>query len=248
MLLQEDIIKLAANISTLKECILTIDLLAFLIGANSSRTIQELDNRTTNQIQIQEAHCFYGFQRMRDNIHLETFCDILEKCQALDWEMSSKINTGLQKKLEWVLEKTSHQENTLSERLLALAVFRGILQAGALATIGWLSRNNGMFKFASTMERIMQDHVSDTEFSSLLSNYIDLKIPPSSAENTINEALAIEREFVQSLGNKSCLSKYQVIDFIQGSMIDVALILDPIYATANKLLVGFQKPVIQKRI
>ena len=84
------------------------NILAFFAGSDGI-VLENLAQRFTNEIQIPEAKCFYGFQIAMENIHSEMYSlliDTLIKDKTRKAELFNAINTipSIAKKANWAIK------------------------------------------------------------------------------------------------------------------------------------------------
>ena len=87
--------------------------------------------RFSNEVQIAEARCFYGFQIMMENIRSYShslLVDICVKQSAERMHLFDGIETILiiKRKAAWALRWISDHKLTFSERLIAFTSVEGI--------------------------------------------------------------------------------------------------------------------------
>src|SRR5579871_5717704 len=95
--------------------------LAFF-AASDGIVNENLLERFSNEVQVPEARCFYGFQIMMENIHSETYSLLIDtyiKEQAQRYRLFHAIDTvpAVKKKAEWALRWI--ENGTFAERLVA---------------------------------------------------------------------------------------------------------------------------------
>jgi ribonucleoside-diphosphate reductase subunit M2 len=123
-------------------------ILAFF-AASDGIIAENLVGHFSNEVQIAEAHCFYGFQIMMENIHSETYpllIDTYFKDPHQHDHLLHAVDTipciqhKADRALRWISEKTS----TFAERLVAFAAVEGIFLSGSFASIFWLKKRGLM--------------------------------------------------------------------------------------------------------
>ena len=116
--------------------------LAFFAGSDGIVT-ENLAQRFMNDIQIQEAKCFYGFQIAMENIHSEMY-SLLIDTYIRDAKRKDELFNAIdripciKKKAEWALKYIESDEATFQERLVAFAAVEGIFFSGSFCAIFWL--------------------------------------------------------------------------------------------------------------
>ena len=92
---------------------------------------ENLVERFSNEVQVAEARCFYGFQIMMENIHAETYSLLIDTYIKDPQErefLFDAIDTipCIKKKADWALRWISDKESTFGERLVAFAAVEGV--------------------------------------------------------------------------------------------------------------------------
>jgi len=82
--------------------------LAFF-SASDGIVIENLASQFTNEVQIPEARCFYGFQMMMENIHSETYSLLIDTYINDEKEKHFLFNAlsnipSVQKKAAWAMK------------------------------------------------------------------------------------------------------------------------------------------------
>ena len=133
--------------------------LAFF-AASDGIVNENLVERFSNEVQIPEARCFYGFQIMMENVHSETYSLLIDTYikdpkqrtylfDAIDTSMprlvlslsSANIDSlvpCIKKKADWAIRWIEDKDSTFAQRLVAFAAVEGIFFSGSFASIFWL--------------------------------------------------------------------------------------------------------------
>lgn len=116
--------------------------LAFF-AASDGIVNENLVQRFSNEVQIPEARCFYGFQIMMENIHSETYSLLIDtyiKDQKQRTYLFDAVDTipCIKKKADWAIRWIQDQNSTFAQRLVAFAAVEGIFFSGSFASIFWL--------------------------------------------------------------------------------------------------------------
>ncbi|KAF8146618.1 ribonucleotide reductase [Mycena galopus ATCC 62051] len=82
----------------------------------------------SNEVQIADARCFYGFQIMMENIHSETYSLLIVTYIKEPAELFDTIETipCIKKKANWALRWMTDKEPTFGERLVAFVAVEDI--------------------------------------------------------------------------------------------------------------------------
>jgi ribonucleoside-diphosphate reductase subunit M2 len=122
--------------------------LAFF-AASDGIVNENLNERFSNEVQVAEVRCFYGFQIVMENIHSETYSLLIDtyiKDSAQRDYLFDAIETVpcIKRKADWALRWISDQRSTFAERLVAFAAVEGIFSSGSFASIFWLKKRGLM--------------------------------------------------------------------------------------------------------
>ncbi|CAH1756908.1 17385_t:CDS:2 [Entrophospora sp. SA101] len=175
-------------------------ILAFF-AASDGIVNENLVERFSNEVQIPEARCFYGFQIMIENIHSEMYSllidsyikDPVQKEYLFD---AFETIPCIKKKAEWALRWICDQKSSFAERLVAFAAVEGIFFSGAFASIFWLKKRGMMPGLTFSNELISRDEGLHTDFACLLFNHLKNRISQQLVTKIITEAVIIEQEFL----------------------------------------------------
>src|SRR3954466_1902116 len=158
-------------------------ILAFF-AASDGIVNENLVERFSNDVQIPEARCFYGFQIMMENIHSEMYSLLIDtyvKDNAEKKYLLQAIETVpcVTKKAEWALKWI--QNGTFAERLIAFAAVEGIFFSGSFCSIFWLKKRGLMPGLTFSNELISRDEGMHCEFACLLYRMLDNKLSKEAA-------------------------------------------------------------------
>ncbi|KAI5996644.1 ferritin-like superfamily, partial [Pisolithus marmoratus] len=174
----------------------------------------------SNEVQVAEAHCFYGFQIMMENIHSETYSLLINtyiKDTAQHEYLFNAIETipCVKWKADWALKWISDNCSTFAEQLQ-----RGLMPG--------LTFSN---------ELISHDKGMHTNFACLLFSHLKRCLHPNTIEHIITEAIKIKQEFLTDalpVGLISMNAKLmcQYIEFVADCLL-VSLGNDKVYNASN---------------
>ncbi|KAF8222760.1 ribonucleotide reductase small subunit [Tricholoma matsutake] len=215
--------------------------LAFF-AASDGIVNENLLERFSNEVQVAEARCFYGFQIMMENIHSETYSLLIDTYikDATEREyLFDAIETipCIKRKADWALRWISDKHSTFGERLVAFAAVEGIFFSGSFASIFWLKKRGLMPGLTFSNELISRDEGMHTDFACLLFSHLKRRPHPDTVKFIITEAVVIEQEFltdalpVKLIGMNSKLM-CQYIEFVADRLL-VALGNDKVYDVTN---------------
>lgn len=175
-------------------------ILAFF-AASDGIVNENLVERFSNEVQIPEARCFYGFQIMIENVHAETYSllidtfikDVNERQYLFD---AIETIPAVKRKADWALRWISDKEATFATRLVAFAAVEGIFFSGSFASIFWLKKRGLMPGLTFSNELISRDEGMHTDFACLLFTHLKRRPHPDVIQKIITESVHIEQEFL----------------------------------------------------
>ena len=215
--------------------------LAFF-AASDGIVNENLVSRFSNEVQISEARCFYGFQIMIENIHSEMY-SLLIDTYVKDLTERDRLFHAIEhipcikKKADWALNWIEDEKSTFGERLVAFAAVEGIFFSGSFAAIFWLKKRGMMPGLTFSNELISRDEGLHCDFACLLFSLLQNKPSNETVIQIIREAVVIEQEFLTDalpvglIGmNETLMSQY--IEFVADRLL-VALGCGKFYRTKN---------------
>jgi len=173
--------------------------LAFF-AASDGIVNENLVERFSNDVQIPEARCFYGFQIMMENIHSEMYSLLIDTYVRDNAEKNflfSAIDTipCIRKKADWALRWISSSKS-FAERLVAFSAVEGIFFSGSFAAIFWLKQRGLMPGLTFSNELISRDEGLHCDFACCLFNLLNNRPDPQHITQIVREAVTIEQEFL----------------------------------------------------
>lgn len=174
--------------------------LAFFAGADGIVS-ENLATRFAAEVQIPEARCFYGFQIAMENIHSETYSLLIDtyvKDAKERKDLFNAIDTMpvVKKKAEWAI-KWMQSEAPFAQRIVAFSIVEGLFFSGAFCAIFWLKKRGLMPGLTFSNELISRDEGLHTDFACLMYSKLEhTRLPESVARQMMEEAVALEREFI----------------------------------------------------
>ena len=215
-------------------------ILAFF-AASDGIVNENLAENFVAEVQYTEAKFFYGFQIMMENIHSETY-SLLIDTYIKDKEEKNHLFNAIEtldcvkKKADWALQWI--ENGNFAERIVAFAAVEGIFFSGSFCSIFWLKKRGLMPGLSFSNELISRDEGMHCDFACLLyTRHLVNKLPKSTVEKIIRDAVEIEKEFicdalpVRLIGmNSDLMSQY--IEFVADRLL-VELGNDKIFGTAN---------------
>lgn len=215
--------------------------LAFF-AASDGIVNENLVERFSQEVQITEARCFYGFQIAIENIHSEMYSLLIDtyiKDSSERENLFHAIETisTIKKKAEWALAWISNKDVTFGERLIAFAAVEGIFFSGSFAAIFWLKKRGLMPGLTFSNELISRDEGLHCDFAVLLYKHLIQKPLPERIIEIISDAVKIEQEFLTeslsvNLIGMNCKLMSEYIEFVADRLF-VDLGIGKIYNTQN---------------
>jgi ribonucleoside-diphosphate reductase subunit M2 len=215
-------------------------ILAFF--ANADAIVNEnLAQRFMNEVMVQEARMFYGFQIAMEGIHNEVYnllIDTYVKNEEERLKLFSAISNipSIAAKANWAL-KWITSERSFAERLVAFAVVEGVLFSGSFCAIFWLRKRGLMSGLTFSNELISRDEGMHADFACLLYGMLENKLEDSVIHEIMWSAVKEEKTFITEalpcslIGMNSELMK-QYIEFCADRLC-VALGASKMYKATN---------------
>lgn len=176
------------------------NVLAFF-AASDGIVNENLCFRFSNEVQIPEIRCFYGFQIMIENVHSEMYSLLIDTFIKDDnfknrMLKSIELVPCIKKKADWAIKWLDSFDKKFSERLVAFAAVEGIFFSGSFAAIFWLKKRGLMPGLTFSNELISRDEGLHCDFACLVYSKLDNKLDGKVILEIIKEAVAIEQEFL----------------------------------------------------
>lgn len=154
-----------------------------------------------SEIELFEAKTFYALQCHMENVHSETYGQminvLLSDSEQTLIQAALAGSDSVAKKARWA-EKWMSRDQSFGERLLAFAIIEGIFFSGSFCLIFWIKERNLLPGLTLANEFINRDENLHVEFGCMLFNeYIRNRPTTKRIREIMNEAIAIEKEFVQ---------------------------------------------------
>jgi ribonucleoside-diphosphate reductase subunit M2 len=171
-------------------------ILAFF-AASDGIVNENLAQNFSNEIQIPEARCFYGFQIAIENIHSEVYSLLIDtyiRDEAQKTHLLRAIETVpcVNKKANWALKWCDPEVASFSERLVAFAAVEGIFFSGSFCAIFWLKKRGLMPGLTFSNELISRDEGLHCDFACLLYSKLANPLPPSCVIEIITQVRTME--------------------------------------------------------
>ncbi|XP_019485091.1 PREDICTED: ribonucleoside-diphosphate reductase subunit M2 B [Hipposideros armiger] len=161
-------------------------------------TAEEVE-RFSQEVQVPEARCFYGFQILIENVHSEMY-SLLIDTYIRDPKKSDFLDFA------W-------------ERVVAFAAVEGVFFSGSFAAIFWLKKRGLMPGLTFSNELISRDEGLHCDFACLMFQYLVNKPSEERVREIIVNAVEIEQEFLTEalpvgLIGMNCVLMKQYIEFV----------------------------------
>lgn len=216
-------------------------ILAFF-AASDGIVNENLVERFTQEVQVTEARCFYGFQIAMENIHSEMYSLLIDtyiKDPAQRDYLFNAVETlaCVKKKADWALNWIGNNDAGFGERVVAFAAVEGIFFSGSFAAIFWLKKRGLMPGLTFSNELISRDEGLHCDFACLMFKHLENKPSEDTVYKLITDAVAIEQEFLTEalpvkLIGMNCELMKQYIEFVADRLM-VDLGFSKIYKVEN---------------
>ena len=178
------------------------NILSFFAGSDSIVNINI--DKQFSRIMIKEAEVTYKFQAMMENIHGETYADMLLNLLDDKDEIDYLINgfkeiESIKKLTEWAFSWIDSKRR-IGFHIMAFTIFEGILFSGAFAAIYWLKKDLGQDKmkgFFQSNKLIAKDEGMHTNFGCMIYSFVKNKLSKEESEIMIKEGVDIAKEFMK---------------------------------------------------
>ncbi|XP_051501185.1 ribonucleoside-diphosphate reductase subunit M2-like isoform X3 [Myxocyprinus asiaticus] len=215
--------------------------LAFF-AASDGIVNENLVERFTQEVQVTEARCFYGFQIAMENIHSEMYSLLIDTYIKDPKEREYLFNAietmpCVKKKADWAISWIGDKNAQFGERVVAFAAVEGIFFSGSFAAIFWLKKRGLMPGLTFSNELISRDEGLHCDFACLMFKHLANKPSEKTVKKIITNAVEIEQEFltvalpVKLIGMNGDMMK-QYIEFVADRLL-LELGFDKIYKVEN---------------
>ncbi|XP_065759202.1 ribonucleoside-diphosphate reductase subunit M2 B isoform X2 [Muntiacus reevesi] len=186
-------------------------------------TAEEVE-RFSQEVQVPEARCFYGFQILIENVHSEMYSLLIDTYIRDPKKREFLFNAietmpYVKKKADWALRWIADRKSTFGERVVAFAAVEGIFFSGSFAAIFWLKKRGLMPGLTFSNELISRDEGLHCDFACLMFQYLVNKPSEERVREIIVNAVEIEQEFLTEalpvgLIGMNCVLMKQYIEFV----------------------------------
>ncbi|XP_037821933.1 ribonucleoside-diphosphate reductase subunit M2 [Lucilia sericata] len=215
--------------------------LAFF-AASDGIVNENLVERFSQEVQVTEARCFYGFQIAMENVHSEMY-SILIDSYIKDREQRDYLFNAIEtmpavkRKADWAMAWISSKSANFGERIIAFAAVEGIFFSGSFASIFWLKKRGLMPGLTFSNELISRDEGLHCDFAVLMFKHLVQRPSRERIIEIITEAVKIEQEFLTdalpvNLIGMNCKLMSEYIEFVADRLL-VELEVGKVYNTKN---------------
>ncbi|WBR61433.1 ribonucleoside-diphosphate reductase [Drosophila suzukii associated hytrosavirus 1] len=188
------------NTLTVNEQFFISHVLAFF-AASDGIVNENLIERFSQEVQVTEARCFYGFQIAMENVHSEMYSLLIDtyiKDSKEKDRLFRAIETmpAVKRKADWALKWISSRSANFGERIIAFAAVEGIFFSGSFAAIFWLKKRGLMPGLTFSNELISRDEGLHCDFAVLMFKHLVQRPSRERILEIIREAVDIEKNFL----------------------------------------------------
>ncbi|MBN3281139.1 RIR2 reductase, partial [Polyodon spathula] len=197
--------------------------LAFF-AASDGIVNENLVERFSQEVQVTEARCFYGFQIAMENIHSEMYSLLIDTYIKDPTEREYLFNAietmpCVKKKADWAMNWIGNEEAQYGECVVAFAAVEGIFFSGSFASIFWLKKRGLMPGLTFSNELISRDEGLHCDFACLMFKHLVNKPSEEKVKEIIKDAVWIEQDFLTDslpvdLIGMNCTLMKQYIEFV----------------------------------
>ncbi|XP_015265793.1 PREDICTED: ribonucleoside-diphosphate reductase subunit M2 [Gekko japonicus] len=197
--------------------------LAFF-AASDGIVNENLVERFSQEVQVTEARCFYGFQIAMENIHSEMYSLLIDTYIKDPKEREFLFNAietlpCVKQKADWAMHWIGDKQASYGERIVAFAAVEGIFFSGSFASIFWLKKRGLMPGLTFSNELISRDEGLHCDFACLMFKHLVHKPSEERVRDIITNAVRIEQEFLTEalpvkLIGMNCTLMKQYIEFV----------------------------------
>lgn len=178
------------------------NVLAFFAASDLIVT-DNLTERFIREIHLREAKFFLQFQVVIENIHSETYGQLIETLISNEDEKNKLFNAV--ENMEWVAKKAKwamdyiHSDASFGERVIGFVCVEGIFFSGSFCAIFWLKKRGLMPGLSFSNELISRDEALHVEFGMQMFKTLPESQRPSEERviEIMKTCVEIEHEFVR---------------------------------------------------
>lgn len=175
-----------------------------VLGFFSSADNIVVENLAVNflkDIQIPEARAFYANQIFMEQLHAETYAQLIDtyvKDNAEKQELFKAAESipAIKAKTDWALQWITSESATFAERLVAFACVEGIHFSASFAAIFWVRKRGLMPGLTLSNELIARDEGCHADFACALYRMLKNPLQKERLLCIVKEAVEAELQFV----------------------------------------------------
>jgi len=197
--------------------------LAFF-AASDGIVNENLVERFSQEVQVTEARCFYGFQIAMENVHSEMYSVLIDTYIRDPHQRDYLFNAietmpAVKRKADWALSWISSKAANFGERIIAFAAVEGIFFSGSFASIFWLKKRGLMPGLTFSNELISRDEGLHCDFAVLMFQHLVQRSSSERIIEIISDAVKIEQQFLTvtlpvNLIGMNCNLMSEYIEFV----------------------------------
>ena len=173
--------------------------LAFF-AASDGIVMENLSTRFSQDIPIAEVKAFYAFQNAMEAIHSETYSLLIDTYIKDPDDKNMLFNAvdnfpAIKEKASWAIQWISGNA-PFSQRLVAFAIVEGLFFSASFCAIFWLRERGLLPGLSFANQLIARDESMHTDFACLLYSKLVNRLPESTIQDMVREAVDIERRFI----------------------------------------------------
>ncbi|CAN0021440.1 unnamed protein product [Scytosiphon promiscuus] len=177
-----------------------ISMVLAFFAASDGIVMENLVERFSQEVQLPEARCFYGFQIAMESIHQEMYALLLDTYIKDREERDNLFNAYnsipcVKQKADWAMRWIG-SDATFAERLVAFAAVEGIFFSGSFCAIFWLKKRGLMPGLTFSNEMISRDEGLHCDFACQLFHSLENKPTRATVVSIIKEAVEVEKSFI----------------------------------------------------
>ncbi|CAM9432758.1 unnamed protein product [Ectocarpus sp. 4 AP-2014] len=177
-----------------------ISMVLAFFAASDGIVMENLVERFSQEVQLPEARCFYGFQIAMESIHQEMYALLLDTYIKDKQERDHLFNAYndipcVKQKADWAMRWIG-SDATFAERLVAFAAVEGVFFSGSFCAIFWLKKRGLMPGLTFSNEMISRDEGLHCDFACKLFASLENKPSQETVMAIVREAVEVEKSFI----------------------------------------------------
>ncbi len=164
--------------------------------------VENLAVNFLKDIQIPEARAFYANQIYMEQLHAETYAQLIDTYVKDSKERDELFRAAetipaIKIKTDWALQWITRESATFAERLVAFACVEGIHFSASFAAIFWVRKRGLMPGLTLSNELIARDEGSHADFACALYRMLQHPLSKENVACIVREAVEAELQFVE---------------------------------------------------